>query len=133
MYTNPYAFKDLSNNYLIPTVIEKTTMGERAYDIYSRLLKDRIIMLGSQIDDDIANIVVPSYYFSKVRTKRKISNFTSTPQAGLSRQGWRFMMPCNTSNRMFQRFASEWPLRWALFFWLAERKGNDSHYPTPKS
>src|SRR5699024_2792572 len=43
---------------LIPTVIEQTNRGERAYDIYSRLLKDRIIMLGSAIDDNVANSVV---------------------------------------------------------------------------
>ncbi|MCK5022089.1 MAG: ATP-dependent Clp protease proteolytic subunit, partial [Candidatus Pacebacteria bacterium] len=41
---------------LIPTVIEKSQFGERAYDIYSRLLKDRIIFLGGPIDDHVANI-----------------------------------------------------------------------------
>ncbi len=44
--------------YLVPTVIEKTNFGERAYDIYSRLLKDRIIFLGDAIDDGIANTVI---------------------------------------------------------------------------
>ena len=49
---------------LIPTVIEQTNRGERAYDIYSRLLKDRIIMLGSAIDDqcfqlDCCSIIIP--------------------------------------------------------------------------
>ena len=43
--------------YLIPTVLEKTQFGERAYDIYSRLLKDRIIFLGGPIDDDVANLI----------------------------------------------------------------------------
>lgn len=71
MYTNPYSYKDLSNSYLIPTVIEKTAMGERAYDIYSRLLKDRIIMLGSQIDDDVANIVVAQLLFLESQDKTK--------------------------------------------------------------
>jgi ATP-dependent Clp protease protease subunit len=50
-------------SYLIPTVIEKTSRGERAYDIYSRLLKDRIIFLGSAIDDDVANIVIAQLLF----------------------------------------------------------------------
>ena len=45
-------------SYLIPTVIEKTSEGERAFDIYSRLLKDRIIFLGGGIDDAVANLVV---------------------------------------------------------------------------
>ena len=48
---------------LIPTVIESTNRGERAYDIYSRLLKDRIIMLGSQIDDNVANSIVSQLLF----------------------------------------------------------------------
>ena len=43
---------------LIPTVIEQTNRGERAYDIYSRLLKDRIVFLGSQLDDTVANLVI---------------------------------------------------------------------------
>lgn len=49
--------------YLIPTVIEKTSSGERAYDIYSRLLKDRIIFLGSQINDAVANAVIAQLLF----------------------------------------------------------------------
>src|SRR3989338_3710564 len=50
-------------NYLIPTVIEKTNSGERAYDIYSRLLKDRIIFLGSTIDDCMANAIIAQLLF----------------------------------------------------------------------
>ncbi len=46
------------NLYLIPTVIEKSSYGERAYDIYSRLLKDRIVFLGDTIDDGVANTVI---------------------------------------------------------------------------
>ncbi|KIL46506.1 ATP-dependent Clp protease proteolytic subunit [Jeotgalibacillus alimentarius] len=48
---------------LIPTVIEQTNRGERAYDIYSRLLKDRIVMLGSGIDDNVANSIVSQLLF----------------------------------------------------------------------
>lgn len=51
------------NNYYIPNVIEKTSQGERAYDLYSRLLKDRIIFLGTQIDDGVANSVVAQLLF----------------------------------------------------------------------
>lgn len=50
-------------NILIPTVIEKTHLGERAYDIYSRLLKDRIIFLGSAINDSVANTVIAQLLF----------------------------------------------------------------------
>ena len=50
-------------SYLIPTVIEKTSRGERAYDIYSRLLKDRIIFLGGPIDDALANTIIAQLLF----------------------------------------------------------------------
>jgi len=58
-------------SYLIPTVIEKTTNGERAYDIYSRLLKDRIIFLGSAIDDGVANAVIAQLLFLESQDKEK--------------------------------------------------------------
>jgi ATP-dependent Clp protease protease subunit len=54
---------EIKSQFLIPTVIEKTTYGERAYDIYSRLLKDRIIFLGTAIDDHVANIIVAQLLF----------------------------------------------------------------------
>lgn len=56
---------------LIPTVIEITNRGERAYDIYSRLLKDRIIMLGSQIDDNVANSIVSQLLFLQAQDSEK--------------------------------------------------------------
>jgi ATP-dependent Clp protease protease subunit len=48
---------------LIPIVVEQTSRGERAYDIYSRLLKDRIIFLGEQVSDDMANIIIAQFLF----------------------------------------------------------------------
>ncbi len=56
---------------LIPTVIEKSSFGERAYDIYSRLLKERIIFLGGGIDDDVANIVVAQLLFLESEDPKK--------------------------------------------------------------
>lgn len=50
-------------NYLVPTVIEQTHRGERGWDIFSRLLKDRIIFLGSAINDDVANVVIAQLLF----------------------------------------------------------------------
>jgi ATP-dependent Clp protease protease subunit len=50
-------------SYLVPMVVEQTNRGERAYDIYSRLLKDRIIFLGSAIDDNVANTVIAQMLF----------------------------------------------------------------------
>jgi len=65
---------------LIPTVIEKTHNGERAYDIYSRLLKDRIIFLGSGIDDAVANTVVAQLLFLESEDPGKeISLYVNSP------------------------------------------------------
>lgn len=60
-----------SNNYLIPTVIEKSPEGERAFDIYSRLLKDRIIFLGSAINDAVANTVIAQMLFLENENPKK--------------------------------------------------------------
>ena len=53
--TNP---EDQYRNYLVPMVVEQTSRGERSFDIYSRLLKERIVMLGTPVDDQIANLIV---------------------------------------------------------------------------
>ena len=60
-----------SNYSLIPTVIEKSQFGERAYDIYSRLLKERIIFLGDAVDDDVANTVIAQMLFLESQDKTK--------------------------------------------------------------
>lgn len=57
--------------YLIPTVLEKSQFGERAYDIYSRLLKDRIIFLGGPIDDDVANLINAQLLFLESEDPKK--------------------------------------------------------------
>lgn len=61
----------MNNEYLIPTVIEKTQMGERAYDIYSRLLKERIIFLGGPINDAVANTVIAQLLFLEHEDPKK--------------------------------------------------------------
>ena len=70
---NPMTIAQIPKNdsILIPTVIEKTHQGERAYDIYSRLLKDRIIFLGSGIDDTVANLVIAQMLFLESQDKTK--------------------------------------------------------------
>lgn len=62
---------DESGQVLIPTVIEKTNYGERAYDIYSRLLKDRVIFLGGPINDAVANIVIAQLLFLEYEDPKK--------------------------------------------------------------
>lgn len=70
---------------LIPTVIEQTNRGERAYDIYSRLLKDRIIMLGSAIDDNVANSIVAQLLFLAADDPDKdISLYINSPGGSIT-------------------------------------------------
>ena len=61
----------LTSQFLIPTVIEKTNFGERAYDIYSRLLTDRIIFLGTGVDDNVANVVIAQLLFLENQSPEK--------------------------------------------------------------
>ncbi len=73
------------SQYLIPTVIEKTNYGERAYDIYSRLLKDRIIFLGTAIDDGVANAVIAQLLFLESQDKSKdIKLYINSPGGSVS-------------------------------------------------
>jgi ATP-dependent Clp protease, protease subunit len=68
------------SSYLIPSVIEKSRDGERAYDIYSRLLKDRIIFLGTGIDDQVANAVIAQLLFlAKEDSEKDITIYVNCP------------------------------------------------------
>jgi ATP-dependent Clp protease protease subunit len=70
---------------LIPTVIESTNRGERAYDLYSRLLKDRIIILGSAIDDNVANSIVGQLLFLEAEDPDKdISLYINSPGGSIT-------------------------------------------------
>lgn len=71
--------------HLIPTVIEQTSRGERAYDIYSRLLKDRIIMIGSPINDAVANSIVAQLLFLEADNPEKdISLYINSPGGSIT-------------------------------------------------
>ncbi|MBI5470619.1 ATP-dependent Clp endopeptidase proteolytic subunit ClpP [Candidatus Kaiserbacteria bacterium] len=70
---------------LVPMVIEKSSLGERAYDIYSRLLKERIIFLGGPIDSDVANLVVAQLLFlASEDAKKDISFYINSPGGHVS-------------------------------------------------
>lgn len=67
-------------NFIIPTVIEKTQFGERVYDIYSRLMEERIIFLGTQINDDVANAIIAQLLFlEKEDAKKDITLYVNSP------------------------------------------------------
>jgi ATP-dependent Clp protease protease subunit len=70
---------------LVPTVIEKTHQGERAYDIYSRLLKERVIFLGGPIDDTVANLIIAQLLFLQAEDPKKdISMYINSPGGSIS-------------------------------------------------
>lgn len=67
-------------SYLVPTVLEKTQYGERAYDIYSRLLKERIIFVGGPIDDTVANLIIAQLIFLENEdSKKDITMYVNSP------------------------------------------------------
>ncbi|MEI6238142.1 MAG: ATP-dependent Clp endopeptidase proteolytic subunit ClpP [bacterium] len=70
---------------LIPTVIEKTNLGERVYDIYSRLLKENIVFLGGPIDDNVANIIIAQLLFLQSEDPKKdVSLYINSPGGSIS-------------------------------------------------
>lgn len=76
---------DVKNQLLVPTVLEKTQFGERAYDIYSRLLKDRIVFIGTPIDDHVANLVMAQLLFLESEDPKKdIQIFINSPGGSVS-------------------------------------------------
>jgi len=77
MSSSPY---NSYNSLLVPMVIEQTGRGERSYDIYSRLLKDRIVFIGTAIDDHVANLVVAQMLFLQMEDpKRDINLYINSP------------------------------------------------------
>ena len=73
------------NQHLIPIVIEKTGRGERSYDIYSRLLRDRIVFVGGEVSDEMANLVIAQLLFlSNDDPKADISVYVNSPGGGIS-------------------------------------------------
>jgi ATP-dependent Clp protease protease subunit len=72
------------SNYLIPTVVEKTPGGERAYDIYSRLLSERVIFLGTPIDDGVANVIIAQLIYLDSVNEQEIGLYINSPGGSFS-------------------------------------------------
>ena len=72
---------------IIPMVIEQSSRGERAYDIYSRLLKDRIIFLGTAMNDEVANLLIAQLLFLESEDPEKDINFYINSPGGLVTSG----------------------------------------------
>ena len=79
--------QDEARSFLIPMVIEKTGRGERAYDIYSRLLEDRIVFIGTGIDDNVANVVIAQLLFLPKENKHQDINLYINSPGGVVSAG----------------------------------------------
>ena len=86
-------------------VVEQSNKGERSYDIYSRLLKDRIVFLGGEVDDDSANLIVAQLLFLEADDPDKDISLYITAPVAPSLRAWRYMIPCSTSNAMYLPYA----------------------------
>ena len=121
-------------NYLVPMVIEQTNRGERSFDIYSRLLKDRIIILGTPIDEAVANLIVAQLIHLESEDPDKDINLYINSPGGMSTRGWRSTTRCSSSGPTSRRSASGWRCRWRRSCWrgrggqalrAAEREDHD--------
>ena len=84
----------------VPIVVEQGERGERSYDIYSRLLKDRIIFLGGPIDDNVANAVIAQMLFLEAEDPDKDIHLYINSPGGVVTAVWLFMIRCNILNQM---------------------------------
>ena len=82
------------HNNLVPIVVEQTNRGERSYDIFSRLLKDRIIFLSGEIDSVTANLTIAQMLFLEWKIPTRISCSILTARAAKSPPVWRFTIRC---------------------------------------
>jgi ATP-dependent Clp protease, protease subunit len=132
---------------LIPVVVEQTSRGERAYDIYSRLLKDRIIFIGTPIDDYVANLIIAQLLFLEAEDPDKDIHLYLNSPGGIVTAGlaiydtMQYIKPRISTLCMGQSAsmaavllaAGEPGKRWPPFFWPQESPGSDSPSPTPGS
>lgn len=99
------------NNYLVPMVVEQTGRGERSYDIYSRLLKDRIIFIGTQIDDTVSSLVIAQMLFLQMEDPSKdINLYINSPggsvTAGLAMYDTMQFVKCDVATYCLGQCAS---------------------------
>ena len=85
---------DVYNNYLVPTVIEQTNRGERAFDIYSRLLKERIIFLVGGVNDNVSSLICAQLLFLESENPTKALSVPASPCT----------TPCSISSHLWRQY-----------------------------
>ena len=115
-------------NTLVPMVVEQSNKGERAYDIYSRLLKERIIFLTGQINDNVASLVTAQLLFLEAEDpKKEIYLYINSP-GGLVQLVLEFMILCSMSNQTFQLYVSVKQPQWDHFYLQLAQKVKDFRF-----
>jgi ATP-dependent Clp protease protease subunit len=115
-------------NTLVPMVVEQSNKGERAYDIYSRLLKERIIFLTGQINDNVASLVTAQLLFLEAEDpKKEIYLYINSP-GGLVTAGLGIYDTMQYVNQIFQLYVLVKQLQWDHFYLQLEQKVKDFHF-----
>jgi len=113
----------------IPIVVEQTGRGERAYDIYSRLLKDRIVFLGTIVTDEVANLITAQLLFLESEDPERDIFFYINSPGGAVTAGLAITTPCNTFDRRYPQSVSGRRPVWAQCCWRPELKENVLRFP----
>ena len=114
---------------LVPMVIEHTARGEREYDIYSRLLNERIIFLGTPIDDQVANLIVAQLlYLESEDPDKDISIYINSPGGSIT-PAWRSTTRCSSSSPRSRRSASGIAMSMGSLLLTAGAKGKRFSLP----
>jgi ATP-dependent Clp endopeptidase proteolytic subunit ClpP len=116
---------------LVPMVVEQTSRGERAYDIYSRLLKDRIIFLGSAIDDYVANLIVAQMLFLESEDPKKDINLYINSPGGSVHAGMAIYDTMHYVNLLFRQSVLVWRPVSGQCYSLPGIRAKGSRCPTP--
>ncbi len=120
-------------DFIIPTVIEQTHRGERGWDIFSRLLKDRIVFLGTPIDDDVANVIIAQLLFLESRGPGQGHHaLHQLARAARSRPAWRSTTRCSTCAATSPPSAWARRPRWARLLLAAGAKGKRYALPNAR-
>jgi ATP-dependent Clp endopeptidase proteolytic subunit ClpP len=115
---------------VIPSVIEQTARGERFFDIYSRLLSERIIFLGTSVDEQMANLVVAQLiHLESENPDAEIQLYINSPGGSVYAE-LAIYDRCNTSRPRYRRHASVSPGRWERCSWRLARPGSEPRYRT---
>ena len=115
----------LEKDMLIPMVVEQTNRGERSYDIYSRLLEDRIVFLNGEIDDQSANLVIAQLIYLEGKDPDKdIMMYINSPGGSVVAG----MAIYDTLNVMFVLFVLDSQLAWLPYFFQVVQKERDLHF-----